>query len=68
MNNKLREIKHDYINDNKAVNYICISGQEYVIGEYDTFEEALDQFTLVEKINNDNSVDWVSSRPGDNMK
>lgn len=67
MDEKLGNIKHTYYNEDKAVNYISINGREYVIGEFDTFEEALDQFEIVEKINDDDTVDWVSSRPGKNM-
>lgn len=67
MDEKLENIKHTYYNEDKAVNYISINGREYVIGEFDTFEEALDQFEIVEKINDDDTVDWVSSRPGKNM-
>ena len=67
MSDKLGSVEHTYYNEDKVVNYISINGIEYVIGEFDTFEEALDQFELVEKINKDGSFDWMSSRPGKNM-
>lgn len=67
MKETLGSVEHKYYNDDKAVNYISINGREYVIGVFDTFEEALDQFELVEKLNNDDSIDWMSSRPGENM-
>lgn len=73
MSKEVEEIEHDYINEDKAVNYICINGQEYVIGEYDSYDEALKQLELIIDINDGvnavvNAVDWISSRPGANIK